>query len=368
MTVQVNHANLEMEVDTGASVSLISEATYEQLWPASHRPKMEVSSCKLRTYTGEKLNVRGCINVEVSYNKQRQVLPLLVVAGNGPSLLGQDWMLKICLDWQHLSPRPSLNLLPAAPPSSLQTVLDHHAAVFKEELGHVKGVTAKIIIDPEVQPRFCKPRTVPYALRAKVNQELERLETAGVIEPVQFSDWAAPIVPVLKRDGSVRVCGDYKVTVNQAARLDTYPLPRIDDLFASLSEGKTFTKLDLAHAYQQVPLDEESKKLVVVNMHKGLFRYNRLPFGVSLAPAIFQRTIEGILRGVPGVCVYLDDILITGTDHLKNLEAVLTCLREAGMRLKRKKCAFMLERVEYLGHQISAEGLQPTKEKVRAIT
>ena len=92
-------------------------------------------------------------------------------------------------------------------------------------------------------------------------QELERLERAGVIEPVHFSEWAAPIVPVLKRDGSVRVCGDYKVTVNRAAKLDTYPLPRIDDLFASLAGGITFTKLDLAHAYQQILLDEGSKKL-----------------------------------------------------------------------------------------------------------
>ena len=76
------------------------------------------------------------------------------------------------------------------------------------------------------RPRFCKPRTVPYALRAKVNQELERLEKAGVIKPVQFADWAAPIVPVLKPDldGSVRLCGDYKITVDQAAKPDSHRL------------------------------------------------------------------------------------------------------------------------------------------------
>ena len=182
----------------------------------------------------------------------------------------------------------------------------------------MKGVTAKIYVDPEAQPRFCKPRSVPFALRDKVNNELERLEKAGVIEPVQFSDWAAPIVPVLKQDGSVRICGDYKVTVNQAAKTDSFPLPRIDDLFASLAGGKAFSKLDLAHAYQQLELDDDSKKLVVINTQKGLFRYNRLPFSVSAAPAIFQRTIEGVLQGILSVCVYLDDILITGrteADH-----------------------------------------------------
>ena len=123
-----------------------------------------------------------------------------------------------------------------------------------------------------------------------------------MIEPVQFSEWAAPIVP-----GSIRICGDYKLTacVNRAAKTDTFPLPRIEDLFASLAGGQMFSKLDLAHAYQQLQLDEESKKLVVINTQKGLFRYNRLPFGVSAVPAIFQRTIEGVLRGIPNVCVYL---------------------------------------------------------------
>ena len=87
--------------------------------------------------------------------------------------------------------------------------------------------------------------------------QLDKLEAAGIITPVQFSQWAAPIVPVLKRDGSIRICGDYKVTVNLAAKTDTYPLPKIDDLFASLSGGKLFSKVDLASAYQQILLDEQ---------------------------------------------------------------------------------------------------------------
>ena len=204
-----------------------------------------------------------------------------------------------------------------------------------------------------------------------MNKELERLEKTGVIEPVQHADWAAPIVPVLKQDGSVRICRDYKLTVNQAAKTDSFPLPRIDDLFASLAGGQAFSKLDLAHAYLQLEMNGESKKLVTINTQKGLFQYNRLPFGVSAAPSIFQRTIEGVLQGIPNVCVYLDDILITGktnSEHLMNLHAVLTRLEEAGMRLKRNKCSFLLPKVEYLGHAISADGLQPTNGKIRAIT
>ena len=165
---------------------------------------------------------------------------------------------------------------------------------------------------------------MPYALRSWIEQELTRLEDSGIIERVEFSDWAAPIMPVVKPDGSVRICGDYKLTSNCVAKLDTYPLPRIEDLFASLSGGKQFSKLDLAHAYQQILLDDESRKFVVINTHKGLYHYNCLPFGIASAPAIFQRTMEGILQGIDHVTVYLDDILITGTshaDHLKNLES-----------------------------------------------
>ena len=159
--------------------------------------------------------------------------------------MGRDWLTKIRLDWGRL-----YNVQTEL--TELQKVLDNHKAVFCDELGLVKDAIAKIQVDGTFQPRFCRPRPVPYALRAKVNAEIDRFAESGIIEPVEFSEWAAPIVPVVKTDGSIRICGDYKVTVNQAVKLDKYPLPHIDGIFASLEGGKTFSKLDLAHAYQQV--------------------------------------------------------------------------------------------------------------------
>ncbi len=140
---------------------------------------------------------------------------------------------------------------------------------------------------------------------------------------MQTAEWAAPIVTVVKKDEkkSIRICGDFKCTVNSASKLDRYPIPKIEDLFASIAGGKSFTKLDMSQAYQQVELDEDSKQYVVINTHKGLFRYNRRPFGISSAPGIFQRIMEGLLQDIPRVVVYLDDILVTGDTVKEHLYA-----------------------------------------------
>lgn len=136
----------------------------------------------------------------------------------------------------------------------LDHLLSKYGSVFNGELGAMKGIEAKIFVKEGAEPKFFKPRTVAYILRAKIEKELTRLQDSGILSPVQFSEWAAPIVPVVKPDGSVR---DYKLTVNQVSHLESYRLPRAEDLFSSLSGG---TKLDLTQAYLQLPLHTESKK------------------------------------------------------------------------------------------------------------
>ncbi len=131
-----------------------------------------------------------------------------------------------------------------------------------------------------------------------------------------------------------------------------------------------YTKLDLSHAYQQVVLDEESRKLTTINTSKGLFEYERLPYGVSSSPGIFQRIMEQLLQNIPMTVVYLDDVLVTGKtpeEHDRNLEIVLSRLQEAGLHLKREKCTFRQKSCKYLGHEIDTEGIHPTDDKVLAI-
>ena len=106
----------------------------------------------------------------------------------------------------------------------------------------------KLHVDKDVSPIFHKERSVPYMMREKIESELEKLVNEKIITPVEFSDWACPIVPVVKSDGSVRICGDYKTTINKYSKLDRYPLPKADDLLASFGGGSSFTKLDLTSA------------------------------------------------------------------------------------------------------------------------
>ena len=359
ISIEINRKLLQFEIDTGASLTLVSETTFRKNWSDLRLMPCEIT---LRSYAGECIPVLGCMDVLVKYKGQEATLPLVVVKGEGPSLLGRNWLSQLKLDWHEIFWCQNL---------SLKDVLEKHKAVFEPGLGKVTGFQARIEVDPEASPKYCKARSVPCFYQEKVEQELDRLVEEGTLEPVEHSEWATPIVAVLKPDKKrVRICGDFKQTINKVAKLDRYPIRRVQDLFAKIGGGKTFTKLDLSQAYLQVPLDEESKKYVVINTHKGLFRYTRLPYGVSSAPGIFQRLMENVLRGIPNVTVYLDDILITGAteeEHLRTLSQVLTRLEQAGLRVQKTKCNFMVPSVIYLGHMIDQYGLSPLQEKVEAV-
>ena len=361
VTLHLNKHPVKMQIDTGATTTIMSKSTFSSLWQTP--PPLANCSLTLKTYTGELIPVVGEASVLVSYRGQSKQLPLVVVDGAGPPLLGRDWLQHLKLDWHEVNALSTM-------PTQLSSLLQKHSSAFLPGLGTFSGPPVDIQIASDAKPKFYKARSVPFMLKEKIEEELDRLVSEKVIEPVKSSKWAAPIVPVVKQDGKIRICGDYKLTANPVSELNAYPLPKIEELFTALAGGKMFSKLDLSHAYLQLPLEEASKPLTTINTHKGLFQYNRMPFGISSAPAVFQKTMDTLLKGMKHVTAYIDDIVVTGAteeEHTANLNEVLSRLEAAGLRLKREKCRFLMPQVEYLGHLIGKEGLRPNPSKVKAI-
>nr|XP_047132680.1 uncharacterized protein K02A2.6-like [Hydra vulgaris] len=342
VNVKINGSEVSMEVDTGAAVSVMGISAYKRI--KKNEGKLQNSGVVLKTYTGELIRPEGIGLVEVVYNGQCCKLPITVVKGNVPTLMGRDWMQRLNLQWLELFKRMrGINFCDKVD-SKVKTLVEKYPEVFSDRLG------------------------------TRIEQELDRLEDQGVWRKVQYSKWAAPIVPVLKNSkdptGPLRICGDYKITVNQAAPVDNYPIPNITDQLATIAGGERYTKLDLSQAYQQLELDETSREFLTINTHQGLYQPTRLQFGVHSATGIFQREMDRRLGRLSFVKVRVDDILISGktdAEHLNNLESVLKILKESGLTLKVSKCSFMQPEVEFCGFIISQKGCKPTARNVEAV-
>ncbi|XP_031349119.1 uncharacterized protein K02A2.6-like isoform X1 [Photinus pyralis] len=343
--VFINRVRLRMEIDTGSAIS--------------------VSRTVLKSYDGTNIYPKGKINVSLQIGGDCKMVELLVIDNGGNPLLGRDLLARFNVSMC------SKNVFVLNDcKDSLDVLVNNYAELFKDELGHFKFEKVKLEVVEGTTPKFHKPRNLPIAYKGLVEVELDRLQKEGVITPVPDSVWGTPLVPILKKDGTIRLCADYKVTVNNYLKDVKYPLPLIENLFAALQGGEKFSKLDLSHAYNQLELEESTKLLLAWSTHKGIFKVERLPFGTKPACSIFQHIMEKVLQGVTGVTVFLDDIVVTGRnnkEHLQNLEVVFQKLKGAGFRLNRVKCNFLQDRIEYLGHIISKEGLQKNPSKIKAI-
>ena len=223
----------------------------------------------------------------------------------------------------------------------LDALRSRYAAVFGFDRGHLPPSHGHLTLRDDAQPKFLKARPLPYALRDRVGLELDRLEQDGIL-----------------------------TKVNPQLKVDQYPLPRIHDIFASLGGGKHFSMNDLRSAYLQMEMDDESKTLLTLNTHKGLYRLNRLAFGIASAPAMWQRVMDQLLSDIPKTQCIIDDIIVTGEtddEHLRNLEMVLQRLLDAGLRAHPAKTRFFDAKTEYCGHAVSTDGLHKLPAKVDAI-
>ena len=234
-------------------------------------------------------------------------------------------------------------------------------------------------------PVASKPYTLPLKHYEWVQREIETLERAGIIER-SISPWASPVVIVPKKSAPGepprrRMCVDYRrlnklqpeVTKADGGKgcISLIPLPKIDELYAKLKGFKVFPSLDLRSGYYHIGLTESAKpKSAFVISSLGKYQFNRVPFGLAQAPAYFQKLINDVLRGCNFAMGYLDDIIIysrNDKEHLEHLEEIFKRLKAAGLKLKLEKCCFFKKHIQYLGHLISAEGIQPLPEKLESI-
>eukprot|EP00731_Ephydatia_muelleri_P038438 Em0760g4a len=255
----------------------------------------------------------------------------------------------------------------------LYELLVEFADVFAEssdDMGRT-GVVKHSIDTGTSHPIRQQCRRVPPFRREQAKKMIDDMLQKDIIQP-SSSPWASPIILVPKKDGSLRFCIDYR-KLNSVTRKDAYPLPRVDDTLEALSGSKWFSTLDLLCGYWQVEVEEKDRHKTAFCTREGLFEFKVMPFGLCNAPAVFQRLMDLVLSGIQWerCLVYIDDIVIMGKTferHLQNLKLVLERLRRAGLKLKPSKCSLFQDKVVYLGHVVTRDGIHTDPEKVNAVS
>ncbi|PAA86570.1 hypothetical protein BOX15_Mlig030946g1 [Macrostomum lignano] len=351
-SVRINGRPLRMQLDTGAEISLIPSNHWELLG----RPPLRKTRRILRQFDGSIITCLGEFTATWETESQFHTVDLVVTAAQkSHGLLGMDNL--------NFDQNPSITTLSAS-----------IAAV--EQLPHLRGFDAKIKLVDGARPFYCAARAVPIHLQDSVNAELKRMEAEGIIEPVPpgGSEWASPIVCVMKPNGRVRICADFKAGVNHQICGDTYPIPAVETIFADIAGMSYFATIDLSDAYLQIILEESSRPVTTVATPLGLFRYTRLVPGLKSASAIFQKAMESTLSEVKGKVVYQDDILLGGRSRAEldaKVRLTIGTLTSAGMTVNLDKSNLGAAEVSFLGYKISAAGVSPDPrlvERIQAIS
>ncbi|XP_055644734.1 uncharacterized protein K02A2.6-like [Toxorhynchites rutilus septentrionalis] len=339
--------------DSGSDVNLIPDNVWEQLKQSNVAVYRCVKGSEkvLKGYGNDNpLTILGSFVTDVKVGKKSVRAEFFVIKGGQRSILGDETSkeLGILLVGLHIN----------------------RIASEAESFPKIKDVQVQIHTDPEIKPVFQPIRRIPIPLEAAVDQKLNHLLAKDIIEVKQGpASWVSPLVVVGKSNGEPRVCLDLR-RVNKAVLRERHPMPVVDEYLARLGKGKLWSKLDIKDAFLQVELAPESRDITTFITNKGLFCFKRLPFGLVIAPELFQKVMDQILVGCAGTYWYLDDVIVEGRNqkgHDERLEEVLRRLKDRSVELNWEKCVFRVDKVEFLGHTISALGIAPSISKVEAI-
>lgn len=352
--VSVGSRSTDFIVDTGSPVSFLSRDSLSEWLPTGFELKR--TSATISGVTGHNLTVLGEVRINAKDEYSTDAVPLdLLITDRGPSVLGLDGL-------RALQVKVVLNS--STPSGEIGRLL--------KACGSNSGGmdVPPVRLEVEAEPKFCKARPMPFGLRAAVEKNLQDLVSEGILSPVRSSSWATPIVTPLKSNGVPRICGDYRITVNPVLKQTASTTRDVEEMFAGLKGQSVFSKVDLQNAFLQIPLDEASKEVTTIHTNWGLYQYNFLPFGLTVAPGLFQQTMDSMIKGLPGVRSYQDDLLVSGTtkeEHDGRLLKLLQILQRRNVRINAEKSLIGVRHLKYLGYVIDGQGIHADKDRIRAL-
>ncbi|XP_064463440.1 uncharacterized protein K02A2.6-like [Ornithodoros turicata] len=363
--VRVEGHLLNFKLDTGSEVNVISKEIVRAWNP---RPLVRRSQRRVTTYSGEQLPVVGETVLSCTANGLTCPVTFLVVDLSSSPILGLqacqmfNLLKRVCEVKGEVARHESIRETP-------EQVVEEYEDVF-QGVGRLPG-THKIILKEDVKPSISPPRKVPLALEEKLKLELERMERDGVIARVtEPTDWCSPLIIVPKPNGDIRVCLDPR-KLNEAIKRPHYQIPTQERQFARLHGSTVFTVMDASHAFHHLQLDEGSSRLCTFATPYGRYRFLVMPYGLNCAPEAFQQSVDQLFAELPDVHPYFDDILLASRDmgeHCQQLRKVLEVARKSNLKLNKEKLQLAVQRVKYLGHVLTSQGVEPDPQKVKAIT
>ncbi|PIK33923.1 hypothetical protein BSL78_29258 [Apostichopus japonicus] len=353
VTLKLENKPVTLKVDTGAEANVIPKSLFTRI-TRHHKVTVTPSKVSLKAYNGQKIPVDGKCTLNCQYKDKNTKLEFIIADVNAQPLLGATTSESLGLIQRIASVEKEHDV-------SYESLLLDTQEIFTG-LGCIPGVHT-MEVEGDAKPVIHAPRKIPIALRDKVKQELDRMVSIDVISMVDYpTSWVNSMVVVQKPNGTLRICLDPR-DLNQKVTLPT-------EITAQLSGAKFFSILDASSGFWQVRLDEPSADLCTLNSPFGRYKFKRLPFGLNSAPEVFHRLVHEIFEGLQGVTTYIDDILVWGSskqEHDLRLIEVLNRAKDRKLTLNKAKCQFGLSKIKYLGHVLTAEGVQIDDGKIEAV-
>lgn len=378
MNIYIFDYCIPCQIDTGADVNVISESTlYKIKQNRNINIPIRKTNNRIFTFSGQLIENIGSVKLYCQLENQTNAyIYFIVVKDKCKTIIGWRTSEKLGIvkrlfqltNGLHEHETSIANIDNNNKPRSVQHIINKYSNTF-EGLGCLP-TEVHLEVDESIKPKICPVRRIPYALHDKLKEELDRMEKLKVIEKInEPTEWVNSFVPVEKPNKTLRLCLDPR-NLNKAIKRPLYPYPTFDDLRSKVSGASVFSKLDANSGYWMLKLDNDSSKLTTFNTQFGRYKFLRLPYGINSSGEIFHRVMNDIFQDLPGVILFVDDILVYGSTqkiHDENLERLFKKAQEVNLKFNKSKCQFSLPQISYVGHIFDRHGISPDKSKIEAI-